>query len=116
MVVILQQYTERLQAAISFHRILQIVSLRWPGCFMIRSVILDNLFLQSMPQLLFQHCVLKETELSALQHRNAQDIRDFKIQERGHDESRLEVKIPKMTTTAHDRDVNKPRPCSTQTR
>ena len=43
-------------------------------------------------------------------------IRDFKIQRRGRDESRPEVKIPKMTTTAHDRDVNKPRPCSRRTR
>ena len=42
--------------------------------------------------------------------------RDFKIQRRGRDESRPEVKIPKMTTTAHDRDVNKPRPCSRRTR
>lgn len=40
MVLILQRYTERLQVAISFHRILQIVPLRWSGCFMIRSVIL----------------------------------------------------------------------------
>ena len=44
-----------------------------------------------------------------------QSIRDFKIQRRRHDESRPEVKIPKMTTTAHDRDVNKPRPCSRRT-
>ena len=44
-----------------------------------------------------------------------QSIRDFKIQRRGHDESRPEVKIPKMTTTVHDRDVNKPRPCSRRT-
>ena len=43
-------------------------------------------------------------------------IRDFKIQRRGRDESRPEVKIPKMTTTAHDRDVNKPSPCSRRTR
>ena len=42
--------------------------------------------------------------------------RDFKIQRRGRDESRPEVKIPKMTTTAHDGDVNKPRPCSRRTR
>ena len=42
--------------------------------------------------------------------------RDFKIQRCGRDESRPEVKIPKMTTTAHARDVNKPRPCSRRTR
>ena len=64
-----QQYTERLQVAISFHRILQIVPLRWLGFFMIRSVILDHLFLQLMRQLLLQHCVSKETELLALQQR-----------------------------------------------
>ena len=46
----------------------------------------------------------------------SEDTRDFKIQRRGRDESRPEVKIPKMTTTAHDRDVNKPRPCSRRTR
>ena len=42
--------------------------------------------------------------------------RDLKIQRRGCDESRPAVKIPKMTTTAHDGDVNKPRPCSRRTR
>ena len=46
----------------------------------------------------------------------SKDNRDFKIQRGGRDESRPEVKIPKMTTTAHDRDVNKPRPCSRRTR
>ena len=42
--------------------------------------------------------------------------RDFKIQRRGRDESQPEVEIPKMTTTAHDHDVNKPRRCSRRTR
>lgn len=43
-------------------------------------------------------------------------IRDFKIQQRGRDQSRPEVKIPKWLTRAHDRDVNKSRPCSRRTR